>query len=276
MKIAPLPLLVTCLSLCLGSAWPANAQTSAFGQRPNRDIVVPLFADEDVTRALSTLDARLTELADGADRNARAERLYVDLSRYFQTGLLTSAQQARVLSHFDRIEASRPSEAPLLVRPRAIVTRFTPGKTAPDIAGDGLDGQPLALSEYRGKVVVLMFGGEWCGICKTEYPYLRLLTELYGKWPFAILGVNSDSTPELARQASMNRGLQYPAWWDGRGGNNNDGPIAREWQVVGWPTTYVLDGNGVIRFVDLRQDDLVRGVKQLMTEVSRALERGSR
>lgn len=276
MKIAPLPLVALCLSLKVASALPVEAQTSAFGQRPNRDIIVPLFADEDITRALSTLDAGLGELGESQNRRDRAERIYVDLTRYLQTGLLTQAQQARVLAHFDRIAASHPSEAPLLERARAIVTRFTPGKMAPEIAGAGLDGGPLTLSDYRGKVVVLMFGGEWCGICKTEYPYLRLLTELYGNWPFAILGVNSDASPELARQASRERGLQYPVWWDGRGSRHTEGPIAQEWHVVGWPTTYVLDATGVIRFVDLRQDDLVRGVKQLMTEVSRTLERGSR
>ena len=277
MRIAPLPLLATCISLSLAHATAVHAQqVVTFGQRPNRDIVVPVFADADIARALSTLDTRLAEAGKGDGRDARVERVYFELTRYLQTGLLTFDQQARVLAHFDRIEAARPSEAALLARPREIVTRFTPGKVPPDIAGTDLDGESLSLREHRGKVVVLMFGGEWCGICKTEYPYLRLLTEVYGNWPFVILGVNSDPSREQARQASKERGLQYRAWWDGRGERATEGPIAREWQVVGWPTTYVLDADGVIRFVDLRQDDLVRGVKQLMNEVSRTLERGSR
>ena len=92
----------------------------------------------------------------------------------------------------------------------------------------------------------------------------------------AILGVNSDASHQLALQATRERGLQYRVWWDGHAGRGTEGPIARAWHIAGWPTSYVIDPDGVIRFVDLRQDDLVRAVKQLMTEVSRSLERGSR
>jgi peroxiredoxin len=271
MNAAPLPLLAMCLSLLAGASAAFAQRPVGFGDRPNRDIVIPVFDDDDVARALATLDARLANAAPGA-----AERTYFEFTRYLQTGLLTAAQQTKVLSHLDGVERARPADAALLGRPRQIITTFTIGKIAPEIVGADLDGREFRLSDYRGKVVVLMFGGDWCGICKTEYPYLRLLDELYENWPFEIVGVNSDASQDVAREASKRRGLDYRVWWDGRGSKSTDGPIARAWQIVGWPTTYVIDAEGVIRFVDLRQDDLVRGVKQLMTELSRTLEKGTR
>jgi hypothetical protein len=41
--------------------------------------------------------------------------------------------------------------------------------------------------------------------------------------------------------------------------------------VTGWPTVYVIDPAGVIRFVDLRQEDLLKGVRQLLTEPTHSL-----
>jgi peroxiredoxin len=49
---------------------------------------------------------------------------------------------------------------------------------APDIDGTDLEGEPLRLSDSRGTVVVLAFSGEWCGSCRLEYPYQRLMQDV--------------------------------------------------------------------------------------------------
>ncbi len=150
------------------------------------------------------------------------------------------------------------------------------GSVAPDIVGHDLDGVEFRLSDYRGKVVVLEFSGDWCGICRSEYPYERLMLDLYkNNWPFAILSVNSDSDPALAKQAKAAQGLTYRSWWDGRSTESSAGPIAAAWHVTGWPTLYVLDGDGVIRFVNLRQEDLLKAVRQLVTDQVRRAAKNS-
>ena len=83
------------------------------------------------------------------------------------------------------------------------------GQEAPDIAGTDADGQPFKLSDYRGKVVVLTFSGNWCGPCVAMYPAERALIERYKDKPFAILSVNTDADKETLRQ-SMAKG------WPGR------------------------------------------------------------
>jgi len=142
---------------------------------------------------------------------------------------------------------------------------LTLGASAPDIVGTDLDGRALRLSDYRGKVVVVTFSGEWCGICRSEYPYHRFLMELYRDWPFALLSVESGADREVARRAKIERGLLYRSWWDGAPRRDAPGTIATAWGVSGWPTTYVLDEKGAIRAIDPRKEDLLKVVRQLLT-----------
>jgi hypothetical protein len=49
-----------------------------------------------------------------------------------------------------------------------------------------------------------------------------------------------------AKRAVAHENMTWPSFWNGKAGS--DGPIASAWNVSGWPTVYVLDANGVIRF----------------------------
>ena len=53
--------------------------------------------------------------------------------------------------------------------------RLQVGETAPEIEGNDLDGKAMKLSDFRGKVVVLDFWGDWCPFCKAAYTYQRQL-----------------------------------------------------------------------------------------------------
>jgi peroxiredoxin len=250
------------------SALDSSSQTATepFGKAPTFDITVPAFSDADVSRFTTTLDALLTSRAASATSIDDA-RIW-DVARGLQTGRLSAAQEARVGQALEADARKNPSSASLDGKIHHMVDTLTVGKVAPDISGQDLTGATFHLSDYRGKVVALVFSGEWCGICRTQYPYERLLLELYKNWPFAILGVDSDTDRDAALKSMTDRGLGYRTWWDGYLPDNTAGPIATKWDVSGWPTVYVIDATGVIRFVDLRQEDLLKGVRQLLTTQS--------
>src|SRR5205823_3493279 len=117
------------------------------------------------------------------------------------------------------------------------------GQRAPDLDGLDLDGKAFKLSDYRGQVVLVYFWGHWCNLCREQYPQMRALSERYRGQRFVLLGVNSDGEREDSRRAVREHALPMRSWWDG----DIDGEAARTWEVKGWPTFYLLDGDGVIQ-----------------------------
>ena len=117
-------------------------------------------------------------------------------------------------------------------------------------------GNPLTLGEFRGKVVVLTFSGNWCGPCVGMYPQERALAARHAGKPFALVSVNTDDKVETLRTSIAAGEITWRCWWDG----GTTGPITTRWGVQSFPSIFVLDPAGVIRFKDVRGDDLERAV----------------
>ncbi len=224
------------------------------------------FADAQVADLLSILDKMLAKQPDPAKWAKDGNIHFWRLMNRLQTGVLSAAQEATVLAHFDALEKAHPADKPFLDTQRRMVRTQMIGRAAPEIIGKDFDNVEFKLSDYRGKVVVLYFTGEWCGPCRGEYPYQRLMLEVHKGKPFAIVGVNSDSKLEVARKSKVENRLDYRAWWDGYLEKNTSGPIATAWNVTGWPAIYVIDAKGVIRHTNLRYEDVLKGVSQLLQE----------
>jgi len=97
------------------------------------------------------------------------------------------------------------------------------------------------------------------------YPHERsLVKRLEGK-PFALLGINSDPKDRLP-QVLKKENMTWRSWWDG---GSTRGPIAKAWNVKGWPTTYVLDHKGVIRYRDVREKEMDKAVDALLAEIEK-------
>jgi thiol-disulfide isomerase/thioredoxin len=137
------------------------------------------------------------------------------------------------------------------------------GKTAPEIAGEDMDGRPLKLSDYRGKVVVLTFWASWCGPCMGMVPHERGLVERMKGKPFALVGVNGDDDRALAKKTAETNKMTWPSFWNG----GTNGPITDFWNIQGWPMTYVLDPKGVIRFKQVREKKMDDAVDLLVKEL---------
>ena len=96
------------------------------------------------------------------------------------------------------------------------------------------------------------------------YPHERSLVKRMAGKPFALIGVNSDEKTKL-KQVIKKENMTWRSWWDG---GNTSGPIASKWNVHGWPTLYVLDHKGVIRFKGAREEALDKAVDQLLAEMA--------
>lgn len=74
------------------------------------------------------------------------------------------------------------------------------------------------------------------------YPHERSLIKQLKDESFALIGVNSDSDRDEIKRIKAEKNLNWRNFWDG-----SHGPIAKEWNIRGWPTVFVIDANGVIR-----------------------------
>jgi thiol-disulfide isomerase/thioredoxin len=123
------------------------------------------------------------------------------------------------------------------------------GKPAPAITAVDLDGQTFSLSDYKGKAVLLVFWAAWCGPCMAAVPHEKELAERFKGRPFALLGVNGDGDLKGAKKAVREFQIPWRSFWNGEKGAG--GPIAVAWNVRGWPTTYLIDHEGIIRHKEL-------------------------
>ena len=103
------------------------------------------------------------------------------------------------------------------------------------------------------------------------YPHERsLVKRLEGK-PFALLGINSDRDLDKLRPRLEKEKITWRSFWNGPGGTR--GAIAERFGVRGWPTIYILDHEGVIRFVNKRGPAMDEAVDKLLAELEQGRAR---
>ena len=115
------------------------------------------------------------------------------------------------------------------------------GSSAPGFVLQDLNDNTLSLSEMRGKIVVLNFWATWCEPCKLEMPFFEQLHNS-GQSDLEIWAVNFDEPPQQVKNFVEEFNLSFPILLD------PGGKIQDLYRVRGYPTTYVIDEQGVIRF----------------------------
>lgn len=125
-----------------------------------------------------------------------------------------------------------------------------------DLAFRDPAGKPIKLSDLRGSVVVLHFWGSWCPPCRREMPELQQLRRALGDSPeikLVLLQVREEIS--TARQWARGQKLTLPLHDSGAGQETDDalplsggGTIHDRAIAEVFPTTYILDRNGVVVF----------------------------
>jgi hypothetical protein len=99
------------------------------------------------------------------------------------------------------------------------------------------------------------------------YPHERSLVKRLEDKPFALLGVNSDVDKDALKKVLKDEQITWRSFWNGPDGTS--GPISTKWNVHGWPTIYVVDAKGVIRFKNVRGEAMDKAVDQLLKETEK-------
>jgi thiol-disulfide isomerase/thioredoxin len=139
------------------------------------------------------------------------------------------------------------------------------GKAAPQLKSVALDGKPVQLADLKGQVVVLDVWATWCGPCRAMIPHQRELVKRHNGKPFTLVSIAVDEQQEIVAKFLKKEPMPWTHWFNGP-----DGEIITKLNVSSFPTIYVLDAKGVIRYKDVRGQLLEKAVDALLKELEGA------
>ena len=120
-------------------------------------------------------------------------------------------------------------------------TRGAPVGVAPEISGELLDGSTVSLKSMRGGPVLVHFWATWCPMCSMEQSAIDAIADDY-----PVLSVAMDeATPVQILAYMKDKGVDYPVIHDPAS------QIARQYAIRGVPSSFVIDADGNIRFVEV-------------------------
>lgn len=139
---------------------------------------------------------------------------------------------------------------------------YTGGATPPLILKD-LNGNSHNLSDYRGRVVLVNFWATWCPPCRAEMPSMERLQQKLAHKPFTVLAVDMGESEAAVRAFLKEIPVSFPILMD------KDGAALKRWKVFAFPTSYVVDAQGRIRYalfgaLEWDQPDPLRKITELL------------
>ncbi len=113
---------------------------------------------------------------------------------------------------------------------------------APDFSLTTLEGEPVSLADFRGKVVLLNFWASWCPPCRSEMPAMERVYQDYADRGFVILAVNAtqQDSPDAARRFVSEQGLTFPILLD------TSGTVSALYRTRSLPTSFFIGADGII------------------------------
>src|SRR5262245_52588259 len=100
-------------------------------------------------------------------------------------------------------------------------------------------------------------------------PHERSLVKKLAGQPFALLGVNSDKDRDDLKKKLAKEEMTWRHFYD----SSTRGPIATAWNISGWPTTFVIDADGVIRYRDLRDAEAEKAIESLLAKMAKPADK---
>lgn len=148
-----------------------------------------------------------------------------------------------------------------LLAARKVSAALKPGAVFPAFAEQDMNGKPLALADYKGKVVLIDFWATWCGPCFGELPNVIAAYEKYHAKGFEIIGISLDDNRGALESFLKEKNMTWAQHFDGQGWKNK---LAKQYGISSIPATFLVDREGRIVATDLRGADLENQLAQML------------
>jgi cytochrome c biogenesis protein CcmG, thiol:disulfide interchange protein DsbE len=139
----------------------------------------------------------------------------------------------------------------------------TPGTLAPDFSLMQLSGEPLQLSAYRGKVILLDFWATWCEPCEKEIPDFVNLQDKYGQEGLQIIAISMDDSSDPVLDFSRRLKMNYLVVM----GNARIGELYGG--VLGLPIAFLIARDGRIYMKHIGETDISVFEKEIVALLQR-------
>ncbi|MFC1966094.1 TlpA family protein disulfide reductase [Chloroflexota bacterium] len=118
-------------------------------------------------------------------------------------------------------------------------------KLAPDFQLSNLKGQSVALSDFRGRPVLINFWASWCGPCRAEMPYIQQVFEEWSDRGLVILSIDIGESLSTVEGFMQSYNLSFPVLLD------VNKTVALKYNVRYIPTSFLVDEGGIIKAVKI-------------------------
>ena len=137
------------------------------------------------------------------------------------------------------------------------------GSAFPDFKETDVEGKPISVGSYKGKIVLVDFWATWCGPCVGELPNVLKTYEKYHSKGFEIVGISLDSDKSKLSNFIHSKNMTWQQYFDGQGWKNK---IAQKYVVHSIPAAYLLDKEGKLIASNLRGEALEQAVAKALGE----------
>ena len=145
---------------------------------------------------------------------------------------------------------------------RKIRRTLTKGAKFPDFFEKDLLGNPLSVSKYEDKVVLVEFWATWCGPCVAELTNILAAYKKHHADGFEVIGISLDQDEQKLKSFLKTKDIPWPQYFDGKEWENK---LAAKYGIDSVPATFLLDRQGKIVVQDLHGEALEEALTKALT-----------
>lgn len=217
--------------------------------------------EADLTAELKEFDALLAKYKNEKSDDV-AQILYMKAALYAQIlGNEAKADEFMAQLKSDFPDSRQVANLKKQEEAKKIQDSLAVGTKFPDFSEKDLEGKPLSLAKYKGKVVLIDFWAVWCGPCVKELPHVLKAYEKHHENGFEIIGISLDQDKAKLEAFIKENKMPWQQFFDGQGWKNK---LSTQYGVNSIPATYLLDGEGTIIGKNLRGDALETAVAKAL------------